>query len=142
MVIFIYDSSALYHLSYGFYILFSDVLHLYAFFLSSFIQSFQLFSGLIMQKPDTIYAYYWICLCFFVYLFTLCACLSSFIVLLIFDQFCSIFSIIPCIDYAKNPIMIMHITEQVYFVLCTYLLNAPIFVYPVLMCCLSLFSYA
>jgi hypothetical protein len=58
MVIFIYDSSALYHLSYGFYILFSDVLHLYAFFLSSFIQSFQLFSGLIMQKPDTVYAYY------------------------------------------------------------------------------------
>ena len=71
-------------------------------FLSSFMQSFQLFSVLIMPKPDTVYAYYWTCLCFFVYLFTLCACLSSFIVLLIFEQFCSIFPFFPCIDYAKK----------------------------------------
>jgi hypothetical protein len=33
-------------------------------FLSSFMQSFQLFSVLIMQKPDTVYAYYWTCLHF------------------------------------------------------------------------------
>jgi hypothetical protein len=55
------------------------------------------------------YAKTWYCLCillnmftFFVYLFTLCACLSSFIVLLIFEQFCSIFPFFPCIDYAKK----------------------------------------
>jgi hypothetical protein len=39
----------------------------------------------------------------------------------------------------KNLILFMHITEQVYVLLYTYLLYAS--VYPVSMCCLSMFSY-
>jgi hypothetical protein len=66
-----------------------------------YVQYFQFFSVLIMQKSDTVYAYNWTCLRPFIYLFTVCACLSSVIVLHIFVQLCTIFLVLPCIDYAK-----------------------------------------
>jgi hypothetical protein len=70
--------------------------------LFSYVQYFQFFLVLIMQKSDTVYAYNWTGLRPFMYLFTVCACLSSVNVLPIFVQLCT------------NLILFMHITEQVY----------------------------
>jgi hypothetical protein len=70
--------------------------------LFSYVQYFQFFLVLIMQKSDIVYAYNWTGLRPFMYLFTVCACLSSVNVLPIFVQLCT------------NLILFMHITEQVY----------------------------
>jgi hypothetical protein len=93
------------------------------------------------------YAKTWYCLCILLNMFTFFCILIYFMRLFILFHCAAylwlvLFNIFSFSLYwlCKTPIMFMHIIEQVYVVLCTYLLNAH--VYPVSMCCLSLFSYA
>jgi hypothetical protein len=72
----------------------------------SYVQYFQFLSVLIMQKSDTVYAYNWTGLRLFIYLFTVCACLSSTNALPFYVQLCTIFSVLLCIDYAKIYILV------------------------------------
>ena len=72
----------------------------------SYVQYFQFFSVLIMQKSDTVYAYNWTGLRLFIYLFTVCACFSSTNALPFYVQLCTIFSVLLCIDYAKIYILV------------------------------------
>jgi hypothetical protein len=72
----------------------------------SYVQYFELFSVLIMQTSDTVYAYNWTGLRRFIYLFTVCACFSSTNALTFYVQLCTIFSFLLCIDYAKIYILV------------------------------------
>jgi hypothetical protein len=72
----------------------------------SYVQYFELFSVLIMQTSDKVYAYNWTGLRRFIYLFTVCACFSSTNALTFYVQLCTIFSFLLCIDYAKIYILV------------------------------------
>jgi hypothetical protein len=72
----------------------------------SYVQYFELFSVLIMQTSDTVYAYNWTGLRRFIYLFTVCACFSSTNALTFYVQLCTIFLVLLCIDYAKIYILV------------------------------------